>query len=79
MFFTGISSRIDTRFTVQGIHFQTCIISKTTHPKMVNYILCFLQCIAFQCISRFGNIGMTVDVLKRENIYFISQDGTNLT
>lgn len=61
----GIAGRMHSRGSVQRFYFQTCVVGKTGAVIVIVDIVSLLQGIAFECIGRFGYVGMTANFFKR--------------
>ena len=56
--------RIDSRCSVQGVHFQPGVVGKAVHAIVLMDIACLLQSIAFNRVGRFGNVLHAADVAQ---------------
>ncbi len=56
--------RKNTWGTSEGIHLQTCIVSKAIYSVMLVDVTCLLQRIAFQCVGCFRDILRTTDIIQ---------------
>ena len=54
----GIASRIDTRLSIEGIYFKTCIIGKAVISIMLIYILGLLYSITLKGVMCFRKFFM---------------------
>ena len=74
----SIAGRIDAWFSIEGIHFKTCIVSKAVKAIMLIYVLRLLKCISLKGIMRLRKFLMTINFLQRTNLKTFTQNLSHL-